>query len=532
MTTWLRRCRPLLPPLQHPAWSDNTWLEQAVPEWRVQQPPLGWDGDQTDVTDRLTPCNTRYVADDPNLTAFAGMPLFIAFTQKLGLAGALSRHLRIGKRKSDFSVAEIGECLVDAIVCGVERIEHTNVIKGDPALAAARGLRRLPDHATHHRYVTQFEEAHVGELQDAFWELFKKVNRPRGRRVPAKRVMVSVCLDFDATAACVYGAQEEAAFGHYHAKDGHRELSILTGFVGSTGDALGARLRAGNRHSNHGALEFIQECFERLPQGMVPAWVRLDSGFFDTKTLRWLEERGVEYAIGIPVDARLRAMAMKSGTQWRRISPDIEVCDFEYAWQADGKTRRVLLTRHPDPKKTKPKPRPGYPLAGLRGCPEGGVQPALLKLDPECGEYPAAAYTYFALVTNNTARSANSLWQWYAGRARLENSIKEAKLGFGLDRLPSKRFWANAAYIWFVLLAYNLMNWFKRLLLAGNDAKRQVKGLRHRLLCVPGLLRRGWGRPLAGPAGPGGWIVHLPLEHPSAELFGQVREALARGQFG
>jgi hypothetical protein len=376
--------------------------------------------------------------------------------------------------------------------------DHTNLIKHDPLLAAARGLPRLPDHATHNRFLTHFEAAGVQALEQAFWELFTRANQP------AKGRVARVVLDFDATAACVYGKQEQAAFGHYNAKDGHRELSILTGFVGNSGDALGAELRAGNRHSLFGAQEFIAKVLGRLPAGMEAAWVRMDTGFFSLAVLGWLEKQPLEYTVGVPVTAELRQAA--AGATWQRLSPEIELCEFNYTWKKDGVERRVLLTRQLDPKKTKAKQT------------AKGLQPALFAPD-EDGCLPEGAYTYFALVTNNRTESPNALWQWYAGRAKLENCIKEAKLGFGLQRLPSAKFQANAAYLLLTLLAYNLVNWFKRELLTDEDAKRQVKGLRHRLLCVPALLKRD-------PGGRG-WVIHLPQSHPSLPLFQEIRMALA-----
>ena len=113
------------------------------------------------------------------------------------------------------------------------------------------GLASFPDHATSHRYISAFGPTQVEQLQAAAEMLFRKVNRP------VKRTRVT--LDFDATDAVVYGEQEEAAFGHKNARDGHRELSIEACFVGGTKDLLHQQLRRGNVNSGPGFPAFLKE---------------------------------------------------------------------------------------------------------------------------------------------------------------------------------------------------------------------------------------------------------------------------------
>ena len=76
------------------------------------------------------------MADAKGLRASGGMSLFIAFTQKLGLGAALTREVRFAERQSSYRPTQLGECLVDAIACGISRIENTHLLKDDPLLAA------------------------------------------------------------------------------------------------------------------------------------------------------------------------------------------------------------------------------------------------------------------------------------------------------------------------------------------------------------------------------------------------------------
>lgn len=494
MSKWLRKTLPLTVDMRFAERYASAWQGNPVPEWLASQPSLLQAHCQTDRRDMVTPYNTHYVADAKGLSAYGGMSLFIAFTQKLGLGATLARHLRFAKRQSVYSPTQLGECLVDAIACGISRIENTNLLKDDPLLAGARGLASFPDHATVHRYISAFTREQVTQLQAAAETLFGKANRP------AKPTRVT--LDFDATDAVVYGQQEEAAFGHKNARAGHREYQIETCFLGSSKDVVHHQVRPGNVNSGPGFPVFLEESLARLPEGMVVGLLRADAAYFSVENVRALDAQPFGYLVGCTAYRFLLEKAYAHG-RWQRISPEEEVCSLQYAFH-DGVPRRVLVARHPDPKQTKPK--------------QNG-QPALVRVEACARE----SYTHFACVVSDRLAhlSTNRLWQSYAGRSNLENAITESKLGFGLEALPSKWFAANQAYAAFVFLAYNLVNWFKRHAF-GDDplGRRQIKALRQWVLCVPAVVERGADH----------WRIRLPEGHPSLPLFARIQAFLAQGK--
>jgi hypothetical protein len=494
MSKWYRKTLPLTPDIRSCERYDASWHERIPAAWLREQPSLLEPGGLTDKEEAVTPYNTEYVADAQGLTGFAGMALFIAFTQKMGLSEALRRHLPFDKRKSVYSPVQLGECVVDAIVCGVPRIENTNVLKGDPLLPRARGLAQFPDHATTHRYITGFSAQMVAGLHKAAGDLLLRANRPANARQA-----MAVTLDFDATDAVVYGQQEEAAFGHKNKRDGHREYSIEACFLGGSKDAVHHQVRRGNVSSCKEFAPFLLESLNRVPRGMVVKLGRLDAGYMSVSNLQALEKAGIPYLMGCPCYRPLLDLAYTQGV-WRKISADEEVTSFEYAFN-DGVLRRVVMARHRDPKKTKAKDNGQMPLLG-----------------EEIAE--RELYTHFACVTTIRNKSDNVLWQSYAGRSNMENAFKESKLGFGLEALPSRKFCANQAYVAFLFLAYNMVNWFKRTVFAASDvARHQIKWLRHWLLCVPAIIVRETDH----------WRVHLPEGHPSLGLFSVAHRFLRRG---
>ena len=89
-------------------------------------------------------------------------------------------------------------------------------------------------------------------------------------------------------------------------------------------------------------------------------------------------------------------------------------------------------------------------------------------------------YSYQVIVTNIEWMSPEEVWRFYNGRANVENMIKEGILSYSLDVNISHFYGANVAHFYLVMLAYNLMNLFKELVLEQKDKKRMGKWIRQR----------------------------------------------------
>ena len=90
------------------------------------------------------------------------------------------------------------------------------------------------------------------------------------------------------------------------------------------------------------------------------------------------------------------------------------------------------------------------------------------------------------LVTNNETDSAATVLEWHLQHADMENRIKEHKSGLHLEKLPTRSFHANWAYLLIGQIAYNLVVWFKRLVLPQRYHHATVSTLRHHLLNLAG----------------------------------------------
>ena len=112
----------------------------------------------------------------------------------------------------------------------------------------------------------------------------------------------------------------------------------------------------------------------------------------------------------------------------------------------------------------------------------------------ESSAFELMGYSYQVIVTNIENMSAEEVWRFYNGRANVENMIKEGILGYCLDVNVLHFYGANVAHFHLVMLAYNLMNLFKELVLGQRDKKRMGKWIRQRFFLIAGKLVRSGRR--------------------------------------
>ncbi len=98
-------------------------------------------------------------------------------------------------------------------------------------------------------------------------------------------------------------------------------------------------------------------------------------------------------------------------------------------------------------------------------------------------------FTHSFFVTNLIdAFSSKYVVNTYQKRGTMENYIKEAKNGFGLDKMYSHSFQVNESKMMLSLLAYNLTNWLRTLCFPKGQKSIQIETIRTRLIKVASKL--------------------------------------------
>lgn len=388
------------------------------------------------------------------MTAHAGLVLVRELADRLGLPQLLER-VTVKRRRRGYTPAQSILALCETLIAGGECLDDVDLLRSDGAQQALRGYG-LPDPSTLGRFLRRFTLGHLGQLNRSLDELFARVH-PLLERAQAT-------LDLDSTLIEHHGpvGSRQGAYGTYAGKVAWHPLLC---FVSETGEWLHARLRNGRAHASKGAGGFLLECLRRLPEG-TRVLLRADEGFYGQDLLALLEGKAVTYAVGVPIYRGLRErVAMVSESEWRRSSyregSEVAACAWQpKTWQ---RPRRFVVRRDPL--------EPGEQLS-LEG----------------------SEWHYWALVTNDGERSADELERWHRAKGNVENRIKEAKLGFGLDNLPCRSFHANWAHLLCTLLAYNLLCWLKLFALPTPERDSYAKRLRFRFLAVAATVGRSGRR--------------------------------------
>lgn len=117
-------------------------------------------------------------------------------------------------------------------------------------------------------------------------------------------------------------------------------------------------------------------------------------------------------------------------------------------------------------------------------------------------------YAYQVLVTNLKLQPWR-VWRFYVGRGTVEQTIRELLYDLPLSHIPSGQWLANVAFFHLLLLAYNLVHWFKRSCLPEQYATATVETVRRDFLALPGRLTH-----------PGHQhVLQLPRKYPLRQQF-------------
>jgi hypothetical protein len=267
-----------------------------------------------------------------------------------------------------------------------------------------------------------------------------------------------VVLDLDATDDPLYGHQEGRFFHGYYGEYCYLPLYIFCG------DALlCARLRVSNIDGSAGCVEELQ----RIVQQIREAWSRAcgmkitlrgDSGFCREELMKWCEDEGVDYVLGLAKNDRLKAEIVReqgeAAAEYQQTKKAARrFKEFSYQTRDSwSRARRVV---------------------GKAEHLEKGANPRFVvtSFGPEVWE-------------------ARALYEeLYCARGEMENRIKEQLMLFA-DRTSTAFMRSNQIRLYFSSIAYLLLEALRRLALKGTElARAQATTIRLKVLKIGALIR-------------------------------------------
>lgn len=403
------------------------------------------------------PKRLRISCNGSGLTAFVGVALLHAFFQSLGLRGELQRWIRFNQRNNEYSISETIEALLYPLILGLGRVETTEPLRRNGVFQYLAGLPQYPASTTLRRFLERF--AIAGRTKFVVLH-----DRWRGEMLGRPGLKRMVIFDLDTTVLTVYGRQEGAAIGFNPHKHGRPSYMPLLCFEGISRDAFSGSYHPGNTNPSAIVRPMLEDIFGKIPKGVRQIRLRADGAFFNHQIIDFVEKKGAFYVIVARLTQPLKRRL--GGLRYRRIARQISGAEFRYSPLGWNQARRFVVIRRPIPE-------------------EPSAQLHLFQM---------GRYTYQVFVTNLDLTPLN-LWRFYNQRATAELIIRELKDAYSLGKIPTKDFAPNEAFFQIVLLAYNLLNWFKRLCVPAQWQRMTLRGLRRRLFVVPAQLVRPGGMP-------------------------------------
>jgi len=390
------------------------------------------------------------------ITPWGGMVFLKQMLQKIGFRELIDNNpdLPVSGSNRGYKTSTIVEGFITSIWCGANRFLHTEVTRHDAALGKIFDWKHTPGQDTYKRFFSKFTQATNQKVSDYFYSwFFENVN------------FDNFTLDIDSSVMTRYGEQEGAKKGYNPGKKGRASHHPLIAFIADVKLVANMWLRSGDTSSANNFLSFLEDTLSKLKNKTI-GLIRLDSGFFHSDILDYLEEKVMNYIVAVKFTHPIQRV-IQSSVNWVVLDTGIEICEQLYQSESWSKPRRIVIVRQ------RIKDRPKAP----------GKQ---LTLFAEEEVYKN--YRYSAYVTNLQLPAAE-IWRLYRGRGDAENRIKELKYDFGFDSFNMRSFYGTEAALSFVMLAYNLMSLFRHCILH-SEIQRRLSTLRYNTFAIGSYLVR------------------------------------------
>lgn len=373
----------------------------------------------------------------PNLSKFGGLLPLLHFFGKVQLKERLSACCGPDKASALMQIM-FGICV------GAHSMESVAEVCRDPAF---KSFVRRPLSATQLtrtlKKISPSELARLHELTTAMGVMEFAATSYKG---------LPVTFDIDATAVEKYGHQEGVAEG-YISKD---EIKPCYQYLFIRNDSLHSfvygTIRDGSSHSQNAFVEYLKMLLP-IFGGQWTLRIRADSGYFNEEAFSLCSEQNVAFYIKAPMSESRQRLAVSEQLTWvdDEANPDISYAVYQTNTK-EGYIWREVFKRVKDP-------------------------------DSRSLLFPS--YKTYCLATNDLDMAPSRAYEFYNGRANIENNIREMKQDYGLGKLVTESFAVNDAITQATILLYILVGHFKRNCLDQDDQRKKLTTIRESIFKIP-----------------------------------------------
>ena len=414
---------------------------------------------------------------EEKITARSGLALFAEFFEAMGVGQFIEKYMPRPRSGRGFGATSYIKPLCMSMYGGGESIEDVREIREDDSLREAAQLEQIPSSSATGDWIRRGAER--GGIEG-----MEKVNDEIAQELLSRDEQDGYTLIIDPT---IIEADKRDAKMSYLGIKGYRPV-VAT--LKETPVVISYEFKEGN--DNRGRLETVKKASGKIPEGIKIKEVVLDSEYYCKDVIEYLEERELGWSIAADKDESVKELI--------KVIPEDEWRAF-FTKDGIGTDREVAETVHSMNKSTI-----AFRLIVLRW------QEKQLNLFKN-------TYHYHCIATNVIEESPQERVWSYNDRAHIENHIKEIKCGFGMEKLPSGDFGANALYFGIGILTYNLFIAQRHLVMPERWRAKTIKSIRWLLVEVGGkLINHGRALTLKIAASMEKYRIYLEMRRRTYEL--------------
>jgi hypothetical protein len=434
----------------------------------------------------------------------------------MGLPRSIDKHVKVRAEGQGWTDSEVVMALILLNLAGGECVEDVNRLEGDEGLCRVlekvgkHGLKRkerremarrwrkekkrgVPSPSAVFRYLEGFHEEGEEEKREegrAFIPLcnehlrgFAEVMKVFLGFMQKHRVQEVATLDMDAT---LVSTQKADALYCYQ---GYKAYQPLNTWWAEQEVVVHTEFRDGNVPAGYEQLRVLKEALSILPTGVKKVRVRSDTAGYQHELMKYCEGGKnkrfgrIEFAIGCDVTPEFKkAVREIEDSEWHPFHKEVkgERIETQRSWAEVCFVPNAIGHS---------KKGPEYRYIAIRELMEEQLSLPGME-DSQVFPFQTmrmnqGKYKLFGLVANMDW-DGEKLIQWHykrCGKSEEAHSVMKEDLAGG--KLPSGEFGENAAWWWIMVLALNLNQAMKSLVLGKNWVSKRMKAIRFALIHLP-----------------------------------------------
>ena len=399
------------------------------------------DGEKASLRLQFNP-KVRLAFHGATITTDAGLLAFREFDDALGLTEIAEDYLqesRTGRNILHHLVPLLRQSIYSRLA-GYDDTNDAVRLSQDPAMRVIVGWQGSERKGASTSEMGRFETEFL--TQEGNRQALARMNTRWVERAMAHTLHQRVILDMDSSESPVHGQQEGAAY------NGHSNASAIILSFCSTSSGIVKERSYGQATSTvpmigkKSSIRWVERYFTAA----VRLLFRADAAFAKPEIYEYLETRQIYYAIRLPANEVLQrkiAHLLTRPTEGPSPKPIVSYHDFTYQAQSWNVSRRVVA-----------------------------------KVEWHQGElFPRVGF-----IVTNLSYPTIGIVRFYNGRGTAEQWIKEGKHALNWTRLSCHKFVANQVRLGLFIMAYNLGNFLRRLVLPESMKHWSLTSLQTRMI--------------------------------------------------